>query len=336
MVSSKNKLDKKTLQTIDRLLGQNKKTNEIVNIVNLSRSTVCRAIKNINLFGQEFIEKFDEKLNRRTSAEQDQELKTIKNIIEDSINSNPAITQSGIQNKIIDQGLYASQPKISRLISSLGYTRKRLTLIPEGRNCPRTLELRREYVSFVINRPDSETIFVDECGFNIHTNPYYGYSKANCKAYKIVPNSRGRNRTLLCAISVRGIVAHKIIEGACNAEIFSQFIENEVASNRTDNEKLLIMDNVKFHHSRQVINATINIGLSPRFLPPYSPMLNPIEEVFSSLKAHFSRYPYQIRTNTELMERIEETIFNFDSNFEGYFSHMRSYFQSCLQKQPLI
>ena len=100
--------------------------------------------------------------------------------------------------------------------------------------------------------------------------------------------------------------------------------------------KIPIMDNVKFHHSLSVMNATRDINLSPRFLPNYSPMLSPIEEAFSSIKARFSAAREHIQTSNELIMRLNEFLRNFEPNTEPYFRHARSFFNSALQKSPII
>ena len=65
-------------------------------------------------------------------------------------------------------------------------------------------------------------------------------------------------------------------------------------------------------------------------------MLNPIEEVFSSIKARFSAAREHIRTSDELIMRLNEFLGNFEPNTEPYFRHARSFFDLALQKSPII
>lgn len=58
---------------------------------------------------------------------------------------------------------------------------------------------------------DDALIFLDETGFNLHTLMEYGYSREGAPAYITDPGNRGRKISLLCAISVNGVIAHKII-----------------------------------------------------------------------------------------------------------------------------
>ena len=79
--------------------------------------------------------------------------------------------------------------------------------------------------------------------------------------------------SVLAAISKRGLISFKIISGLLNGKKFAEFIENDI-------ENILIMDNPKFHKC--------NLGLTYKFLPPYSSQLNPIEESFSELKVIYN------------------------------------------------
>lgn len=51
--------------------------------------------------------------------------------------------------------------------------------------------------------------------------------------------------------------------------------------------KVVIMDNVSFHKSKEVIKLFEQHNVIPLFIPPYSPCCNPIEEVFSVMKRYY-------------------------------------------------
>ena len=146
-------------------------------IVNLPKSSVCRAVKKIQESKTDFINSLKNKTPRKVSSEVETRQQFIKNTVEDLLNSNPGFTQGGIQQKLREMGYTCSQPTVSRIIKKLNFKRKRLTKIPEGRNCPSTLESRRQYVLSIMNRQDREFIFLDETGFNLHTSNHYGYAR---------------------------------------------------------------------------------------------------------------------------------------------------------------
>ena len=65
---------------------------------------------------------------------------------------------------------------------------------------------------------------------------------------------------------------------------------------------IVVMDNLAAHRSAAVREAIHRVGAELRFLPPYSPDLNPIEMAFSKFKADLKRRA--ARTVTELWEAI--------------------------------
>ena len=96
---------------------------------------------------------------------------------------------------------------------------------------------------------------------------------------------RGKRFSSICAMDFSGIVDVFTTKGSVNADIFCDFIErNLVPKLRPFDGKnprsVVLMDNVKFHHCSQVLAAIEGTGALVRFLPPYSPDLNPAEEVF--------------------------------------------------------
>ena len=158
----------------------------------------------------------------------------------------------------------------------------------------------------------------------------------NCKAYKIVPNSRGRNCTLLCAITMRGIVAFKVFLGGCNSQILANFLREDLRQRLLEHERILVMDNVKFHHSREVLIAATELNLSPRFLPPYSSMLNPIEEILSCLRSRFSREKEEFSNSQQLIQSLKAFLEIFETDISLFFRHAKSFYDLALQKSPIL
>ena len=92
-----------------------------------------------------------------------------------------------------------------------------------------------------------------------------------------VGRQRGRNTTLIAAISDQcGILYHEIHYGSVTREIFSDFIAS-LSAIIADARPILVLDNAPIHNGI----ATVYPKLNFKFLPPYSPCLNPIENCFS-------------------------------------------------------
>ena len=108
-----------------------------------------------------------------------------------------------------------------------------------------------------------------------------------------VLGQRGANITMCAAISSDGLLLHKLLIGPYNTELLISFLgdlygrvvpgeeRNAVRQNRPT--FVIVWDNVAFHHSRTVTEwFAAHPSMMSLFLLPYSPFLNPIEELFST------------------------------------------------------
>ena len=90
--------------------------------------------------------------------------------------------------------------------------------------------------------------------------------------------------TFIAGFRQTGIVAPMMIKGAMNGEAFLAYIEQCLAPTLRRRD-IVVIDNVSFHKVAGVEEAIEARGAELRYLPQYSPDLNPIESVFSPLKA---------------------------------------------------
>lgn len=100
----------------------------------------------------------------------------------------------------------------------------------------------------------------------------------------------GRKRINATGVmSLDGVDVYLIQENV-NGEIFEEFVRTTLLPillpfDGTNNHSVVIMDNCSVHHLHRVIEMITSVGALTRFLPPYSPDLNPIELVFSKVKS---------------------------------------------------
>ncbi|KAG0434112.1 hypothetical protein DMUE_5294 [Dictyocoela muelleri] len=86
--------------------------------------------------------------------------------------------------------------------------------------------------------------------------------------------------------------------------------------------KYIVMDNASIHKAIAVREALLQKNYILRFISPYSPQLNPIEEFFSSLKAHVRQKGVNPNINS-LINVIEEILNANEFSMTRYFAHMR-------------
>jgi transposase len=97
------------------------------------------------------------------------------------------------------------------------------------------------------------------------------------------PFGRWRTLTFLAALRVDRIDAPCVVDGPINGTSFLAYVEQILAPTLKQGD-IVIMDNLGSHKSKAVRRAIRAAGAKLFFLPPYSPDLNPIEQVFSKLK----------------------------------------------------
>jgi transposase len=89
--------------------------------------------------------------------------------------------------------------------------------------------------------------------------------------------------TFIAALRYDRISAPWVIDGPINGELFTLYVEKELAPTLSKGE-VVILDNLGSHKGKPARNAIRAKGAHLLFLPPYSPDLNPIEQVFAKIK----------------------------------------------------
>ena len=130
----------------------------------------------------------------------------------------------------------------------------------------------------------SELLYLDESGFQTNMTRTHARCPRGQRATDSVPRNRGKNLTLLCALTLAGPTAPLVVEGGVNGDVFVTYVR-EVLVPVLRPGQVVVLDNLGAHLRptvRELVEAT---GALLVYLPPYSPDLNPIESMFSKLKA---------------------------------------------------
>ena len=94
--------------------------------------------------------------------------------------------------------------------------------------------------------------------------------------------------TFLAALRRDRIDAPCVIDGPINGESFLAYVEQVLLPELRPGD-IVIIDNLGSHKGKAVRRAIRSVGAKLFFLPPYSPALNPIEQVFAKLKTFFRK-----------------------------------------------
>ena len=102
-----------------------------------------------------------------------------------------------------------------------------------------------------------------------------------------------------------GRTACMTVEGALNAEVFRCYVREILIPTLTPGD-ILVMDNLSAHKDREALNLLEEAGVKVRFLPAYSPDLNPIELMWSKVKAFLRKV--EARTPDALLLAIGDAL----------------------------
>jgi hypothetical protein len=164
-----------------------------------------------------------------------------------------------------------------------------------------------------------------------------GYSLVGSTPKVVVPNIRTRNISVCATMTTDGLKGFEISESAFNTLKFLDFLRSIFQS--IDNEGLgpcvFIMDNVRFHKTAEIHDLFLVSIHEVIYLPPYSPFLNCIENVFSKWKNYVRMS--MANNEHELNQNINEgarLIFSVDC--EGCFRNMMGYLRRCINEEVIF
>jgi len=162
-------------------------------------------------------------------------------------------------------------------------------------------------------------VFIDETAVTTNMVRLNGWSPRGEPLIGDVPMAHWETVTFIAGLRQTGIVAPMLIKGAMNGEAFLAYIEQCLVPTLKPRD-IVVIDNVSFHKVLGVDEAIRAAGAELRYLPQYSPELNPIEEMFHPLKVWLRKAAE--RTIEGLQRRVASFIRVFDpSEGRGYFRH---------------
>ena len=128
-------------------------------------------------------------------------------------------------------------------------------------------------------------MFIDETGLNTKLARLHGRCPIGQRCLSAVPHGHWQSSTFIAALRHESIAAPFLVEGPVDAEVFTVYLEQVLCPQLRAGDTL-ILDNLATHKVQNVSRLLSARGVGLRYLPPYSPDLNPIELAFSKLKTH--------------------------------------------------
>jgi transposase len=160
---------------------------------------------------------------------------------------------------------------------------KKKTLIALEQQREDIAEARRQWASEQLSIEPDRVVFIDETWAKTNLTRTYGRSPRGARLVARVPYARWETTTFLGAMRSTGFVAPLCVDGAINGDLFRAWVEQHLVKSLRPGD-VVVMDNLSSHKTPGVVAAIEAVGAQVRYLPPYSPDLNPIELAFSKFK----------------------------------------------------
>jgi len=162
-------------------------------------------------------------------------------------------------------------------------------------------------------------MFLDESGALTNLVRTYGRSDRGQRCVGLAPQGHWKVMTAAAAIRLDGLTAPFTIDCAMDGEVFGVYVERVLLPTLRDGD-VVVMDNLTAHKRPQVKRTIESVGARVVYLPPYSPDFNPIENMWSKVKACLRKAG--ARTFESLIDAVRDALLSVTpEDCDGYFEH---------------
>lgn len=174
---------------------------------------------------------------------------------------------------------------------------------------------KKAFWNIVLNR----LVFLDESGVNLAQTRLYGRAPSNERVNDYVPDARFERKSILAALRLNGQMSSLLFSGTLNGKLFIQYIK-EFLSQILKEGDIVVLDNCTAHKVAGVKQAIEACGAKVLYLPPYSPDFNPVELLWSKVKAILSKEKARTFQTLEKALKLALNSVSVD-DISGWFKH---------------
>jgi transposase len=138
----------------------------------------------------------------------------------------------------------------------------------------------------------------------------YGRARRGKRCRAAIPHGHWQTTTFTGALRRRGMTAPMVLDGPMNGAAFRAYVEQVLVATLEPGD-IVVMDNLPAHKSPAIRAAIEATGATLRYLPPYSPDFNPIENAFAKLKALLRKA--EARTRDQLWAAVGDALAGFNA-----------------------
>jgi transposase len=174
---------------------------------------------------------------------------------------------------------------------------------------------KEEQKKFVAER----LVFLDESCAKTNMTRLRGRALRGQRLHDHAPGGHWQATTMLGSIRLSGQTACMVIEGATDAAVFREYVRHILCPTLQAGD-IVICDNLSAHRDAEAQKLIETAGAQLRFLPAYSPDLNPIEAMWSKVKESLRNA--KARTKESLLTAIHQALNSVSSkDAQGFFCH---------------
>ncbi len=219
-------------------------------------------------------------------------------------------------------GATCSLATMSRALKAMGLSRKKKVLHAAERDTPANKGKRTVFRKKFRSRDARSLVFVDEASVNTAMTRAYGRAPVGERVEGSVP-SQWQTVTLICGMRLSGVTAPLVVRGAVDSATFASYAA-EVLAPRLRPGDVVVWDNVAPHHAKDAVKAVEAREAEVLRLPPMSPDMDPIEEMYSKVKSELRTAA--ARTTEAVIEAIGSALRKVSrEDIRGWFNSRASY-----------
>ena len=179
--------------------------------------------------------------------------------------------------------------------------------------------MREAWPALLAGVEPGRLVFLDESGAKTNMTRLYGRAPAGERVVGRVPHGHWKTTTMLSAVRLDGPCACATLDGPVDADTFLAYVTLVLVPALRPGD-VVVLDNLAAHKAAGVAEAVDAAGATLLYLPPYSPDLNPIENMWSKVKARLRAAA--ARTVQALGEAIDAALASVTpDDCRGFFRH---------------
>ncbi|WP_420894206.1 IS630 family transposase [Vandammella animalimorsus] len=266
----------------DRVLGaleRGERPSAIARRYEVSRMWVYRV--------RDRFEKEGERSSRQQGGKRISRLAPVEDMIRDWIKAEPDLTLVQMCERLGEHGISIKPSALWHQLNKWRLSFKK-TLHASEQEREDVQQARASWIQQQARLDARRLVFLDETWSSTCMTPLRGRAPRGQRCVASAPHGHWKTSTFIAALRCDALTAPMVTDGPINGAVFLAWVKTFLCPTLRPGD-IVIADNLSSHKVAGVREAIEGVGASIRYLPPYSPDLNPIEKLFAKFKALLRR-----------------------------------------------